>query len=158
MIDTHRRGNFLQLFHRGISRRLGNDQVRLCGGDGFNVDIRSADKLDVGIIEIDTRQHTAGAQKVAAVRSRAAVAGYRWHTQLNQRDGDIQVMQRDDPLRVKRHLHLTPQIVSERLRRLRRTHRKPYQQQHRNKYAHLSPLKSVPTLPEQQQEKRSANQ
>ena len=92
MIDAHRRGNFRQLFHRGVAGRLGNDQVRLCGGDGFNVDIGRTDKFNVGIIEVDAGQHAAGAQKVATVRPRAAMARHRRHAKLNQRNGDIQIV------------------------------------------------------------------
>jgi hypothetical protein len=44
---------FSNLFYRRVTGRLGDDQVRLRGGDGFNVDIRSADEFDVGIIKID---------------------------------------------------------------------------------------------------------
>ncbi|AEW75243.1 hypothetical protein EcWSU1_03815 [Enterobacter ludwigii] len=158
MIDTHRRGNFLQLFNRRVTGWFGDDQIRLCSGDGLDVDIRGADKFDVGVIKINARQHAAGAQKMATVRPRAPVACHWRHAELNQRNGDIQIVQRDNPLRVKGHSHLAVQIVGKRLRRLRRTHGKPHQQQHRKKYTHHHPLKSVPSLPEQQQEKRSANQ
>ena len=92
MIDTHRRGYFFQLLHRRIAGRLGNDQIRFCRGDGLNVDIGSADKFDVGIIEVDAGQHAAGPQKVATVRSRAAMARHGRYAKLNQWNGDIQIV------------------------------------------------------------------
>ncbi|MNU03869.1 hypothetical protein D3C72_2480570 [compost metagenome] len=55
MIDAHRRGNPRQLLNRRVPRRLGDNQIRFCGGNGFYIDIRCADKFDVGIIKIDAR-------------------------------------------------------------------------------------------------------
>ena len=158
MIDTHRRGNFFQLFDRRVAGRLGDDKIRLRRGDGFNIDIGGADECDVGIIKIDARQHAAGAQKMAAVRSGSAMAGNRRYAKLDQRNGDIQVVQGHNPLRVNRHHHFAVQVVSKRLRWLCGSCSKTHQHQHCKKYAHFYPLKSIPTLPEQQQEKRSANQ
>ena len=48
---------------------------------------------------------------MAAVGSGAAMAGDRRHAQLNQRNGDIEIVQRDNTLRMQRHGHRPPQII-----------------------------------------------
>lgn len=47
MIDAHRGSDPRQLLNRRVTRRLGDNQIRFCGGNGFNIDIRCADKFDV---------------------------------------------------------------------------------------------------------------
>ena len=102
MVDTHRRGNLLQLLHRHVAAGLGDDQFRPDGSHRFQIDIGCANKADIAVIEIDTGELGAGAQIVAAVRARAAVAGDRWYPELNQRNSNIEIVHRNNALRMQR--------------------------------------------------------
>ncbi len=81
---------------------LGDNQIRLCGGYRFQIDIGGANKADIAVVEIDTGELGAGAQIVAAVRARPAVAGDRRHPELNQRNGNIEIVHRNNALRMQR--------------------------------------------------------
>lgn len=102
MVDAHRRGNLLQLLHRHVTAGLGDDQIRPGGGHRFQIDIGGANKADIAIVEIDAGELGAGAQIVAAVRPRPAVAGDGRRPELNQRNGNVEIVHRNDTLRMER--------------------------------------------------------
>lgn len=93
MIDADGRRDFLQLLYRHVAARFGDNQVRFGGGNRFDIHVSAADKLDSGVIKIDPGQQPAGAQEVATVRARSAVAGHRRRAKLDQRNRDIKIVQ-----------------------------------------------------------------
>ncbi len=81
---------------------LGDDQIRPGGGYRFQIDIGGANKADIAVVEIDAGELGAGSQVVATVRARPAVAGDRRRPELNQRNGNIEIVHRNDTLRMQR--------------------------------------------------------
>ena len=81
---------------------LSDDQIRPGGGYRFQIDIGGANKADIAVVEIDAGELGAGSQVVATVRARPAVAGDRRRPELNQRNGNIEIVHRNNALRMQR--------------------------------------------------------
>ena len=78
--------------------RQGNDR-----GTQYRTGIYYTNKADIAVVEIDAGELGAGSQEVAAVRARPAVAGDRRRPELNQRNGNVEIVHRNDTLRMQRH-------------------------------------------------------
>ena len=77
--------------------RQGNDR-----GTQYRTGIYYTNKADIAVVEIDAGELGAGSQVVATVRARPAVAGDRRRPELNQRNGNIEIVHRNDTLRMQR--------------------------------------------------------
>jgi hypothetical protein len=117
-------GAIFQLLHRRVAGRLGNDQVRFAAAMAS----MSISAVPIKMSELSSKstpvnmplERRSGCRPVACGRGSP-----RRYAKLNQRNGDIQIVYRDNPFRMNRHHHFAVQIVGKRLRRLRRTTANP---------------------------------